>query len=254
MALIGVGAIKPGLVCDRAGTSEGINLCSSRGPDTGELRVLPHVIDGLWNLSVLLPASGKLFEWYRTLTGQEGRAYGDMLAELIPGGIQPSALAAGGGGLFFPTLPLEGSSVPAAALIARPGLLGRTELGRGVLEALGFMVREGLLTLGRQGFPVTEMRLSGGQGKDRRWNQLKADMSGVELLALEQPDGELGGAAVLGTMALGGAADLAQGTERIVHVRERYVPERGAAAVYEERFLAYREVYGKMRAVFNGMV
>ncbi|MDR1596653.1 MAG: sugar kinase, partial [Treponema sp.] len=196
MALIGTGATEPGMVCDRAGSSEGINFCTAlpgmvTAPGlSAELRVLPHVSPGLWNISVIIPSSGRLFERYRALTGQEHRAYDDTLAELIPGGI-----------------------------------LEPSELGQAVLMSMGFEVRAAVNTLNRHGFPVTGMRLSGGQCKNRRWNQLKADLTGTELLVPEQPDSELGGDAVLGAVALGEAADLPEGIRRIVHIQERYTPD-----------------------------
>ena len=43
IALLGVGAIEPGMVCDRAGTSEGINVCSPVPIQTKEVGVLPHL-------------------------------------------------------------------------------------------------------------------------------------------------------------------------------------------------------------------
>jgi xylulokinase len=230
MALIGAGTVEPGMVCDRAGTSEGINLCAAfpgmaeppRFPP--EIRVLPHAGPGLWNLSVIIPASGRLFEQYRAVSGQESRPYDDILAELIPGGILPD---------------------PCPAVSGEEPFSGALELGRAALTAMGFAVRAALETLGRQGFPVTEMRLSGGQGKNRRWNQLKADLAGISLLVPEQPDCELAGDAVLGAMALGEAADLREGIGRIVRVKERVVPNPQAAAAYAGRFHDYRKLREK---------
>jgi xylulokinase len=221
MALIGAGTVEPGMVCDRAGTSEGINLCAAFPGRAGpprfppEIRTLPHAGPGLWNLSVIIPASGRLFEQYRALAGQENRPYDDILAELIPGGLLPDPSPAGSGGAPFS---------------------GALELGRAVLATMGFTVRAALETLDRQGFQVTEMRLSGGQSKNRRWNQLKADLAGVSLLVPEQPDCELAGDAVLSAMALGEAADLREGIRRIVRVRERIVPNPQAEEVYAGRF------------------
>ncbi|GHV73431.1 xylulokinase [Spirochaetia bacterium] len=237
MALIGTGALEPGLVCDRAGTSEGINLCADMGGAAqlpGELRVLPHVNPGYRNVSVIIPSSGRLFEWFRTLTGQERRPYDDTLAELIPEGILAPGV------LFFP----ENNPV----LIGRSGLFSPVELGQAVLLALGFSVRAAIDTLGRNGFPVAEMRLSGGQSKSRRWNQLKADITGLPLLVPELQDGELGGDAVLGAIALGEAADLREGIARIVHIQKRYTPAPHAAAVYGEQFQAYRELQNDIQS------
>jgi xylulokinase len=249
MALIGVGAIRPGIVCDRAGTSEGINVCSPLPPAAGELRVLPHIREGLWNVSALLPVSGRHFEWFRTLTGQENQDYEAILEEIIPNAADSGA-ASPGSAFFFPHIAPPGGKGPGGAFIAAQGLPGRAELGRGVVEAIGFMTREALETLARRGFRVTEMRLSGGQGKNARWNQLKADISGVSLLVPEVRDAELAGNAILAALALGEAADLDEGVRRMIHIKERYTPEPGALAAYEEKFRAYGELREKIRGLF----
>ena len=53
MSLVGTGVVRPGLTCDRAGTSEGINFCSDRKIQHERLRCLPHAIEGLYNICLL---------------------------------------------------------------------------------------------------------------------------------------------------------------------------------------------------------
>jgi len=53
-ALIGTGTVLPGRLCDRAGSSEGLNLCTSKPIFAKDLRTMPSPIPGLWNLSYLL--------------------------------------------------------------------------------------------------------------------------------------------------------------------------------------------------------
>lgn len=53
-ALIGTGTIFPGTACDRAGSTEGLNLCTDRPVFAAGLRTLPSVIPGRWNLSKLI--------------------------------------------------------------------------------------------------------------------------------------------------------------------------------------------------------
>jgi xylulokinase len=245
MALIGTGTVEPGMVCDRAGTSEGINYCAGNfvtnsagssvasGVSPAELRVLPHVNPGYRNISVIIPSSGRLFERYRTLSGQEQRPYEDTLAELIPEGRS----------LLVRELPREAGSCGVGVV---RGYSDTAELGQAVLMVMGFEVRAAMDTLGRHGFPVSEMRLSGGQSKSRRWNQLKADLTGSALLIPEQRDGELAGDAVLGAIALGEAADLREGIGRIVHIQERYIPDEHNAAVYGQRFQERRELQDRV--------
>lgn len=57
VALIGTGTIFPGRLCYRAGTSEGLNLCTSKPVFMDGLRTLPGVLPGLWNLSYLVDSA-----------------------------------------------------------------------------------------------------------------------------------------------------------------------------------------------------
>ncbi len=59
-ALIGTGTIFPGKICDRAGSSEGLNLCTKKAIFADGIRTLPSVIPGRWNASILIPESGRL--------------------------------------------------------------------------------------------------------------------------------------------------------------------------------------------------
>ncbi|GAB6393293.1 MAG: FGGY-family carbohydrate kinase [Treponematales bacterium] len=198
-ALIGTAVMEPGMVCDRAGTSEGVNLCLAAPPEAAPegARVLPHAREGFWNAGAVIPESGKLFEDYLARTGQAGRDYDEVLAALTGEGAR------------------DGDE--------------RTREGRAVLEAMAGAVRDAAARLARFGFPVTEMRVSGGQGKSRRWNQFKANLTGLRLAVPAVRDGELAGDAVLGSLALQGLghAALAREAERMVRIEEVFVPQGG---------------------------
>ena len=59
-ALIGTGTVESGQLCDRSGSSEGINFCVNKPIFAPGIRTLPSVKPGLWNISVLIPDSSKL--------------------------------------------------------------------------------------------------------------------------------------------------------------------------------------------------
>lgn len=58
-ALVGTATVRAGTACDRAGSSEGVNLCTKRPLRADGIRVLPAAAEGLWNASVLIPDSGR---------------------------------------------------------------------------------------------------------------------------------------------------------------------------------------------------
>lgn len=189
MALLGTATVKPGLVCDRAGSSEGINVCVAgergRGGLPTQLRAMPHPIEGLWNVSVVLPESGSVFERWRQDKGHAGTGYEELLSKLIP----PSA---------------------------------NLDEIHPVLSGIAGQVKGAVETLRGAGFPVKEMRLSGGQAKSPRWNALKARVSRCRLLVPEILDGELAGGAAAAMFALGHASTLAEACRALVVIKERY--------------------------------
>ena len=64
-ALIGTDTTEAGRICDRAGSSEGINMCVDKEIRAEGVRTLPGVKAGLWNISVLIPDSASLPEELR---------------------------------------------------------------------------------------------------------------------------------------------------------------------------------------------
>jgi xylulokinase len=246
MALIGVGALEAGIVCDRAGSSEGINICiRGKAPAAaGSLRILPHVQEGCWNAGALIPGSGRLFEWYCSLVLNSPELTGAPTGAALTGGGYEAVMRR------IMAVPRDAVPFffPPAGLVFSGALPGPAELGRAVTEAIAFRVCSALEDLARSGLPVREMRLSGGQGKSPLWNQLKADITGVTLLTPEIADGELAGDAAAAAMSLGEAADLREAASRIVRIRERFVPGP-AHGLYRERYRRYRALGGQFRTI-----
>ncbi|GHV23242.1 sugar kinase [Spirochaetia bacterium] len=83
MALLGTATVSAGLVCDRAGSSEGINICADKAPshNAAGIRVLPHAIEGLWNVSVVIPQSGILFDEYRRVNNIQQLTYEESIQQ-----------------------------------------------------------------------------------------------------------------------------------------------------------------------------
>jgi xylulokinase len=173
LSLLGAGAVEPGLTCDRAGTSEGINFCHTRKVDHPNLRVLPHTIEGYYNISGILSSTGRLFEWMRRITGQDRIGYREILQNIDTLPMDRSRP------LFFPSFDQRGDFE-----FAHGGFMrlspehSQEDLGRSVVESIGFGIKNVLDHLDSAGCQVEEMRVTGGQAKNVIWNQMKADMTG----------------------------------------------------------------------------
>jgi len=172
-AILGTGTVDPGLVCDRAGSSEGINVCFRRD-EKGEaiirniisqnlpLRILPHPVEGLWNAGALIPDSGSSVRFFRA-GGEEIRPEENILA------------------------------------------------GK---------VREAVKILEKAGFQFDEMRISGGQARNRQWTKLKERLTGKKLLVCEIPDAELCGNAACAMFALGDAGSISRAAKALVRFND----------------------------------
>lgn len=205
MSLIGTGTLEPGMACDRTGSSEGINLCvtkeeaeklsgESSAAGIGELRLLPHVIQGLWNLGVIIPRSGSLFDEYFLKSGNGEKSHNELTADILANPSHPG----------------------------RPIL---EEMGRNFVKALEEL--ESACSRIQEKQPsdsplIQELVVSGGQGASSPWNQYKANISGRTLKVPEIIHAELAGNAVLAAAALEGAGirEKAASMIRIKHIHK----------------------------------
>ncbi|MFP4566230.1 MAG: xylulokinase [Spirochaetaceae bacterium] len=235
MSLVGTASLAPGRTCDRAGTSEGINYCSPTPVADPRLRTLPHVRPGMYNVAAILESTGSAFEWFRVLTGQQERGYVHILEDIRS--------ASSDAPLFVPSpRGLNGWNFENGAFLGLNARHGPAELGRAVVESLGFTIRHSLEVLAGAGCEVDALRVCGGQAKNPVWNRMKADMSGVDVLVPEVEDAELVGNACCGLVGIGACGSLLEASDRMVHFRERIAPDREAYELYGERFARYREM------------
>lgn len=241
LSLLGAAVTQPGRTCDRAGTSEGINYCHSSRPEVQNLRVLPHVIPGLYNVSGILSSTGRLFEWLRKITGQGERGYRETLQDIDNVPLDRSRP------FFFPSFEWNGDFE-----FARGGFLelhpdhSREDLGRAVVESIGFGIKRILGNLETAGCAVREIRVTGGQARNVIWNQMKADMTGRTIIVPEIEDAELLGGAVCALKARGDFGSLAEASEALFRIRAIFNPREERQKRYQELYEEYQEYSSRM--------
>ena len=118
---------------------------------------------------------------------------------------------------------------------------GRAEMTRAALEGVAFAIREHLDIMAQAGAPVSEMRVSGGGGRSALWSQIKADITGVPVLAVGSDATSLGVALVAAT-AVGIYQSLVEAVGQCVQVARRYEPDDRLHARYDERYGRFREL------------
>ncbi len=208
---------------------------------------------GLWNPQLLMMGSGPL-EWIReNLYGEIERrseAYETMIADA-------EALEPGAGGIAM--LP---SFVPDTGPTARHRTRG-TILGLGLNTTRGQVYRAGLEGLCYQlrhaveilqastGFEPTGIRLVGGGAKNRLWNRLRADITGLPVTTIANEEATVAGAAIFAFIGAGIFASVEEG-QAAAELGERTIEPSDEASAYEELYEAYQGLPPALERYYRG--
>jgi xylulokinase len=244
---VGVGVHEPGTTAVTIGTSGVVfaPLPEFAPEPEGRLHVFCHAVPSRWHaMGVMLSAAGSL-RWFRDALAP-GESFDAVTAEA-------AEVKAGAEGVLF--LPyLTGERTPHADPDARGAFVGlaadhgRGVLARAVLEGVAFGLRDSLELLAGLGERPASARVSGGAARSTLWLRIVASVLGIPLERPAVEEGAAFGAALLAGVAGGAFADVAEGVERAVHVRETVEPDPDWARVYDERYERFRAVYPALRS------
>jgi xylulokinase len=249
MTLLGTATVRPGRACDRAGTSEGINLCAERAVEDKRLLCLPHIIEGYTNISGIISTSGKALSWFKSISGRGELDYESLFEDICQ--VPPGSRSL----LFLPYL--AGERAPLWDPYARGTFIGltanhgRKEMTRAVVESVGFAVRDVIEVMEENGLEIGELRVTGGQSKSPLWNQIKADITQRKILVPEVQDSELLGDACIGLFALGNHDNLTEASDSMVKIGRSYTPAPELRELYDRLFELYRASYRGLKEVFS---
>jgi len=237
-AILGSGTIRPGQVCDRAGTSEGINACTKCRINDERLMSYKHPVKPFWNLSGIVSTTGKAIEWGHSLLGIESYDAFYALAQ--------TAQAGAGGLVFLPYLAGERAPVwdPSKRGVLRGLSLatGRPEFARSVLEGICFAIRDIIGIMEEKGAVIEELRVAGALSRSDLLDQIKADITKKPVLVPDQKETELMGLAIIGSCALGRYNSFAEAASALVKIDKEFLPDAKNAALYDELFGEYLNI------------
>ncbi|MCI5696644.1 MAG: FGGY-family carbohydrate kinase [Spirochaetia bacterium] len=188
VALIGTNTLQQGKLCNRAGSSEGLNWCTAKPVFASGIRTLPSVIPGLWNASILSHNSG------------------DRIADCKQ------------------AYEKENNVEISFSQYIKLCLQEKDKNGAQILQELSDFFKDGiskLRTLSKENnIPLREtVMVTGGQAKNPLWLKHKAECSQINLATCEIPDSELIGDAVLASYGLGLYDSIQEAAEKMVKIK-----------------------------------
>jgi xylulokinase len=192
-------------------------------------------VPGQRNLAAGLATAGALAVWVRGIAG-------DVPFETL---FEEAAGAGPGAGGLLALPYFDGERTPLFDPDARGLLIGLTishtrgHVVRALLEGAAFAVRHNLDVMREAGARIGGLRASGGGARGRLWPQIVSDVTQLPQVRLAGHAGAAYGDALLAAIAAGAAGlDTAWAA-----VADRVAPDPAAAALYDELYGLYRQLY-----------
>ncbi len=206
-ALVGTNTITPGAMCDRAGSSEGINLCTAKPLVAPGIRTLPSIKSGLWNASVLIPDAGIKFANYKakieTLKNTK-----ITYTELVDAIFDHKK--------HCPTCLMSDQLADEGVKIMEDNALE-------VSKAVALLKYEAK----KAGIEIPyNMTLTGGQGLNPQWVQMKSNTSDIPINLTWFSDAELIGDLIFARIALGDYDDYDEAAFVLGRIKKTFYPHK----------------------------
>jgi xylulokinase len=250
----GSGMFERGQVLDCAGTAS--VLCSVVDkfvPDVKNetLTMMRSPVDGLFLPLAYINGGGMCIRWFRdTLTGNPIAAYEDLQEEA-------EAVEPGSEGIIF--IPhFSGRVLP-----SNPRLKGtflgldfkhtRGHMYRAILESIAYEYKYYLSIL-KSLYPhctFNQMLTMGGGARSRLFNQIKADVLGIKVTALELGDTALIGVAVIAACAAGVFSDYKKPILQAIEKGAEYIHDMNRHKTYAVYADAYLDAIEKLTPYYN---
>ena len=257
-AAVGSGVVQPGESFIIMGTVARIAVAVAEPRFDDRFLNTCHAVPGQWLALGVTNGAGISLRWFRDLFGQmevalaremDGDCYDLLTAEAATS--RPGAA----GLIYLPYIAAERS--PIWDPYARGVFFGlstahrRGDVIRAMLEGVAFSMRDNLDIMKESfGAQIGRLRIGGGGARSPLWNQIIADVTGHTLVTLRASETETLGAAILAGVGTGVYADFLDARERTLGLAQEFAPRPERAALYDDTFRIYKQLYEDLRPRF----
>ncbi len=258
MNALGAGIIREGLAVDGMGTVECITVAFDKPVLTREMLennfcCYPHTVPDMYASIAFTYSSGSVLRWYRNnfaglekqRADTEGRDVYDLILQDLPD--EPT-------GVFL--IPyFSGSGTPYLDARAKGAILGldlsvdAKKLVKAILEGICCELSLNIKRLDEAGVHIDRLRATGGGSKSDYWLQLKADITGKEVVTLNVTESGCQAGAILGGVATGAYKSIEEAVGVLVRERSSFEPDARRHAAYREQFDRYEQIWPTIRPV-----
>lgn len=263
MAALGAGLLNPGDAVVGTGTWEALTILTGEPVLSQNMLQSGYpfgccVMKDLYFCLASNAGGGSLLRWFRDTLGKEeverSRSTGIDAFDLIIQQVtpRPSRL------LVLPHF--EGSYNPwmdphsTGAIIGLSLNTTRGEIVKAILEGITFELRENIERVESAGLAVRELRATGGGAKSAAWLQLKADITGKPVIAVNVKEAGCFAAACLAGVGIGAFASIDELIKELVRPTAVYGPRPSLKMEYDEIFASYHMLYSALKPINHSRV
>jgi sugar (pentulose or hexulose) kinase len=231
---IGAGNIREGIATETTDTAFAMITTINNTVIDRESRFpcQPHVIKGKLCLMSYSMTGGMVLKWFKDnffdlesdLKFDDNKAYNMLTSEAasIPPGSEGLIMLPHLKGAFFPENNLKTKGVFFGIGINHK----RGHFVRAIMESIAFMLKRDL------------------------WNQIKADITGLELIVPANTETALLGAAIIAGVGIGVYKDFLSATDMVVKIRKKYIPDIKNRIIYDMAYKKYIKLYNNVKYIF----
>ena len=260
-ASLATGVIRSGDVCESVGTTNVLTVCVTEPRFNKGFINRCHVVEDAWIYQGALSHTGASLRWMRDEFCQDlkmaAEAFHDNVYDLMTGMADIHSIPGAGGIVFLPYM--LGERSPVWDPYARGVFFGvsldshKDDFIRAVLEGAAYGLRQ-LCELAEQvtGRPIREFCAIGGGAKNTVWSQIKADVTGKDIITLDVNDMAPVGAALLAGIGIGCFRDAYEASDSIEKtVYRRFISRRDNDEVYARRYDTYKKLYPQLKDLYR---
>lgn len=248
---IGAGVLEAGQAVDGTGTVECVVPVFKGVPQGKRIyeegySVVPFVGEDHYVCYALSFTGGATVKWFRDEFAKdlqnEKKAYA-----LLDGSVKDAPT----GILILPHF--SGAANPYMDTGSKAAVLGltlehtRADLYKAMMEGVTYEIMTNICHLEAEGVPMDSLFATGGGASSPVWLQIKADILGRPITALNAKEVGACGTCMLCAVALGEYADLKEAKKAFVKVGKTYVPNPERESKYRDYYRTYRKIYEAVR-------
>ena len=244
--MLGTGNVNAGEVNESAGTV--LSLAVMAEEDSLEKSGLPFYCGPFPESYILLPvceSGGYSLEWYRNefMPGMSFSRIDEGIRsreDIVPPIFLPYLA-----GTNSPDFNRDASGV----FFGFRGNHNSFDFARSVMEGVAFLLKMNLDYIEEAGVAVSRLISTGGGAKSELWTQLKADITGKEILVPENTEACCLGAAMMGAVREGSFSSFREAADSCVRISRRHIP--GEPGRYPESYNLFRDLYRSLADVYR---